>query len=494
MELPGLDEPLPPRERGIFCNRTLNLRSIRAVGYDMDYTLVQYDTRAWEERAYEHVRRRLAALGMPTADLAFDPELVIRGLVIDTELGNVIKCNRFGFVKSASHGTRPLSYDEQRTTYARTIVDLAEKRWVFMNTLFSLSEGCMYAQLVDRLDERRIDEVLGYADLYERVRRSVDETHMEGTLKAEIMADPEKYVVLDPETPQALIDQRLAGKKLMIITNSEWDYTQAMMRYAFDRFLPAGQTWRDLFDVIIVAAQKPTFFQAKNPLFEVVSEEGLLRPAPGGLREGRAYLGGHAALVERSLGLSGDEILYVGDHIYGDVHVSKSVLRWRTALILHELEAEIAATAAALDDEQRLARLMEDKTRLEHAFCMLRLFVQRERGGEPRAPRSPAVDAAQERMTELRARIDAHDTEIAPLAKAAASVSNPRWGLLLRAGNDKSHLARQLERSADVYTSRVSNFVLASPFVYLRSPRGSLPHDRSATPGRGPEAPDPADV
>ena len=28
--------------RGVFCNRTLNLRSIRAIGYDMDYTLVHY--------------------------------------------------------------------------------------------------------------------------------------------------------------------------------------------------------------------------------------------------------------------------------------------------------------------------------------------------------------------------------------------------------------------------------------------------------------------
>jgi hypothetical protein len=52
----------------------------------------------------------------------------------------------------------------------------------------------------------------------------------------------------------------------------------------------------------------------------------------------------------------------------------------------------------------------------------------------------------------------------------------------LRAGNDKSHLARQMERHADVYTSRVSNFLFATPFAYFRSPRGSLPHDPGATP------------
>ena len=32
-----------------------------------------------------------------------------------------------------------------------------------------------------------------------------------------------------------------------------------------------------------------------------------------------------------------------------------------------------------------------------------------------------------------------------------------------------------VERSADIYMSRVSNFLFLTPFSYLRSPRGSLP-------------------
>jgi len=47
----------------------------------------------------------------------------------------------------------------------------------------------------------------------------------------------------------------------------------------------------------------------------------------------------------------------------------------------------------------------------------------------------------------------------------------------MRAGIDKSHMARQIERYADVYTSRVSNFLFATPHVYLRPPKSSLPHD-----------------
>jgi HAD superfamily 5'-nucleotidase-like hydrolase len=475
-----------PRERGIFCNRTLNLRSIRAIGYDMDYTLVHYVTEAWEHEAYEHLRRRLGALGWPVEGLSFDPSFVIRGLVLDVALGNVVKANRFGYVKHAFHGTRPLDYDEQRRVYGRTIVDLSEPRWVFLNTFFSLSEGSMYAQLVDLLDQRRLPEVLGYAELHDKVRRTLDFTHMEGALKAEITSHPERFLVIDPETPLALLDQRRAGKKLLLISNSEWPYTRAIMGHAFDPFLPDGMTFRDLFDVLVVSARKPDFFLQKSPLFEVVSDDGLLRPAFG-LREGGAFLGGHAGLVESYLGLSGDEILYVGDHIYGDVKVSKSVLRWRTALILRELEGEVAAGDAAQAAEDELSRLMRDKERLEQRSARLKLEIQRLRGGYgPRASASEEeINAA---LADNKAALLALDARIAPLAKASSERINPRWGLLMRAGNDKSHLARQIERSADIYTSRVSNFLLHTPFAYLRPPRGSLPHDPgTAAPGSLPQ-------
>jgi len=487
-ELDALYAP-PPRERGIYCNRTLNLRSIKAIGYDMDYTLIHYRVQAWERRAYEHLQRRLMSEGWPVGELAFEQDLVIRGLILDTQLGNLLKVNRFGYVKRAFHGTQLLDFEEQRRVYARTIVDLSEPRWVFLNTLFSLSEGCMYAQLVDLLDQRRLPEVLGYTDLYRRVKIGLDAAHMEGELKAEIMADPDRFVLLDPETPLALLDQKHAGKRLLLITNSEWIYTRAMMSYAFDSLLPSGTTWRDLFDVIIVGARKPEFFEVRSPLHEVVTDDGLLRPT-GRMRQGGCYYGGSAGLVEQHLGLSGDEILYVGDHIYGDVHVSKSLLRWRTTLIVRELEEEIQAIDAARAEEARLGALMDDKERLERAYARLKLALQRKRAGYGPEP-GASEEALVAQMAEIKAALAALDARIAPLAKASGEFPNPRWGLLLRSGNDKSHFARQLERSADIYTSRVSNFFHATPHMLIRSHRGTLPHDpldEWQAPGRPDEA------
>ncbi len=466
-------------DRGIFCNRTLNLRSIAAIGYDMDYTLVHYNVDEWERRAYEHIQQKLVDQGWPLSDLQFDPTTVVRGLIIDTELGNIVKANRFGYIKQARHGTVPMDFAVQRRLYGRTIVDLAERRWVFLNTLFSLSEACMYSQLVDLLDEGVLPRVLSHDDLYDVIRTSLDETHMEGILKTEIIADPERFIELDPDLPLTLLDQRHAGKKVLLITNSEWSYTSAMMEYAFDRYLPGDLTWRDLFDLVIVSARKPAFFSTNHPFFEVTDDSGLLRPVVGVPREGGGgiYLGGNAAGVEKHLGISGDGILYVGDHLFSDVHVTKNLLRWRTGLIVRELEAEIAATEAFAKREGRLAKLMDEKEKLEHQQSRLRLLLQRK--GRRYGPQpEEAVTDLESTLASLRSKLKTLDRKISPLAEAAAGISNSRWGPLMRAGNDKSHMARQIERHADIYMSRVSNMMSSTPFAYFRSPKGSLPHDR----------------
>jgi HAD superfamily 5'-nucleotidase-like hydrolase len=468
-------------ERGLFCNRTLNMRAIRVVGYDMDYTLVHYKIDAWERRAFEHVKARLLALGFPVASLAFDPTTIIRGLIIDTKLGNIVKANRFGYVKRAFHGTKLLTFEALRATYSREIVDLADKRWVFLNTLFSISEGCMFSQLVDLYDAGELPFVQGYTELYQLTRKHVDFTHMEGKLKAEIIADPDRFVDLDPDAALALLDQKAAQKQLVLITNSEWSYTQSMMAYAYDRFLPSGTTWRDLFDVVIVGAQKPSFFTSRPLVFEIVTPDGLLKPTNGPLERGKAYFGGNALLVEESLGVSGDDILYIGDHIWGDVNVTKQTLRWRTALIVNEIEEEIASARRAAPQIAELEAGMRKKEVLEARHAELRLALTRLRGGYGPAGELSEPEISLE-LARLKSEIMRLDESIAPLAKQLSELSNANWGPLMWAGNDKSHFARQVERHADVYTSRVSNFGYATPFVYLRSQRGTLPHDVSPNP------------
>ncbi|XP_020538714.1 5'-nucleotidase domain-containing protein 4 isoform X2 [Jatropha curcas] len=430
----GIPSPSSTRNspRGIFCSRTLNLRSISAIGYDMDYTLMHYNVMAWEGRAYDYCMDNLRNMGFPVDGLAFDPDLVIRGLVIDKEKGNLVKADRFGYVKRAMHGTKMLSTQAVSEMYGRELVDLRkENRWVFLNTLFSVSEAVAYMQMVDQLDEGAIAAELGpldYKGLYKAVGKALFRAHVEGQLKSEIMSKPELFVEPDPELPLALLDQKEAGKRLLLITNSDYHYTDKMMKHSFNRFLPNDMDWRDLFDMVIVSARKPEFFQMSHPLYEVVTGEGLMRPCfkahTGGL-----YSGGSAQMIENSLNLHGDEILYVGDHIYTDVSQSKVHLRWRTALICRELEEEYTALIRSRGHRAALVELISQKEVVGDLFNQLRLALQRrmqERPAQTLAATNMDDQELAESMQKLLIVMQRLDEKIAPMLEADGELFNRR--------------------------------------------------------------------
>jgi HAD superfamily 5'-nucleotidase-like hydrolase len=483
-------------QRAVYCSRTLNMRAIQAIGYDMDYTLVHYDVDAWEGRAYSYGMQSLNEMGVPVEGLQFDSSLIIRGLILDTALGNIVKADRFGIVKRAMHGTRMLSPAEVRNSYGRETVSLRnESRWVFLNTLFSVSEAAMFAQLCERLDSGMIAHHVcppSYSELYKLVSKALFLAHVEGKLKAEIVQDPAKFIKPDPELAQTLLDQRAAGKSLLLITNSDLEYTDAVMSYTHEPYLPQGMKWRDMFDYIIINARKPDFFKGTGALYEVVTPDGLMRPAHS-LRRGGIYCGGSAKMVEQALELSGENFLYVGDHIYSDAARRFLNLSWRTCLVIRELEEEIEAFASGREHRAALTEALKKKDLVGDAFNNLRLGRQRAfmganaRSSHADGPAIPAEDEQRvnEALAQLIAVMERLDDVIGPAIEQDGSDFNQRWGFLSRAGvNDRSQLLSQIERYADIYTSRVSNFLRYSPFVYFRSPTQSMAHDRPTADAR----------
>jgi len=121
---------------------------------------------------------------------------------------------------------------------------------------------------------------------------------------------------------------------------------------------------------------------------------------------------------------------------------------------------------------------MRRKVALDEEQAALRLALLRVEHGDAPPPGLPQEqDALQARLRDLRQQVEALDAQISPIAQASSQLGHARWGPAMRAGIDKSRLARQIEGHADVYTSRVSNLLHVTPFGYLRGPRGSLPHD-----------------
>jgi 5'-nucleotidase len=451
----------------IFVNRTLNMNGIKVVGFDMDYTLVLYKEAELEALAFRFAIDELVERqGYPEwlRSLQFSQERIIRGLVIDKRLGNLLKVNRFGYIKAALHGDRFYTLEEQKALYSNEIVTFTNPRFEMVHTMFSLASCSLFCQLVDRPELGK-----SYEDLYSEISGAVDYVHRSGVLKKRIMADPERFVILDPMYAETLRMFRASRKKLVLITNSEWEFTQAMMSHSYDRYLPAGETWRSLFNVVIVDASKPSFFTDSHRFYEVLTESGHLRNVHASIAEGRVYQAGNAADIEALFGVNGSEVLYVGDHIYSDVLQSKKSMRWRTMLVITELEEELKAAAAGKEHLEAIRAMMVDKERLELQVAQLSkrrltgfsLLPSLQGLGEPELS---ALQGA------IRERIAAIDVETRALIDRYNAGFNPHWGELLWAGNDKSHFAMVIERFACTYGSKVSNLLYYSPGHYFRPP------------------------
>ncbi len=114
---------------------------------------------------------------------------------------------------------------------------------------------------------------------------------------------------------------------------------------------------------------------------------------------------------------------------------------------------------------------MREKIHLERTVAEARAErLRTDRAGDDTGPINEAIRQHTSALAEL-------DDRIGPMAAAGSELSNERWGLLMRSGLDKSLFARQVERYADVYTSRVTNFGVATPYAMLRQIRSDLPHD-----------------
>lgn len=458
----------------IFVNRSLNLRSINVAGFDMDYTLVLYLENELEALAFKYaVDYLIQKHGYPTEirdDLKFSTEKIIRGLVIDKKLGNLVKINRFGYIKAALHGDNFISRDDQKFYYANEIVTFKESRYEMVHTMFSLASSSLFCQLVDRPALGKTYEVL-----FDEIQNSLDSIHRNGILKAEIVRAPEKYVILDEDYARTLQMLKNSGKKLLLITNSDWAFTQAMMSYSYDRFMPEGTVWRDLFDLVIVDAAKPGFFSNQSKFFEVMPETGYLKNVRDPLQIGKIYQGGNSGAIEKVFKVSSGEILYVGDHIYSDVYQSKKVNHWRTMLVITELEDELIAAEKGRNLLNQIRHNMEEKEKLE---LILDQLNKKKQGVKPLIKELDQMDvlAATSKFNEIKGRIGEIDAVIGLIIQKYDAHFNSHWGELLWAGNDKSHFGMSLERFACVYASKVSKLLFYSSAHYFRPPMKGSPH------------------
>ena len=457
---PGRMDP-PPRRR-VFTNRNLRMGSIDAVGFDMDHTLAVYNTDNFNHLSFEMAIEALIRDKSYPEDIrsiVWEPEAAIRGLVVDKTLGNLVKIDAYNHVTRARHGRKFLDREERRRRYPRGGIRLGTTRYRVFDTLFDLPEGSLYAGLVDLKETSSDVLTMDFHTLYDDVREAVDTLHADGSLKTRIVADLGTYFLKDDGLVPTLDKYRRAGKKLFLLTNSEVTYTAAIMDHLVGG--PTG-SWEDLFDLVVCFSRKPGFFLPRGDGDPVARDSCPRMPN----RQGHCYVGGDSFFLERMIGSSGDEILYFGDHTYGDILRSKKSVGWRTAMIVPEVEQEVAAMRPLRDDWQALA-VVED--RLED-LIMERDHLRVTMAGSPA------------RIDELDMLISSSLGQRARLQRNLRSAFNTHWESLFREGRAASRLGKQIMEFACVYTSRVSNFLNYPADKFFARPVEVLPHERWALP------------
>jgi 5'-nucleotidase len=479
------------RKNRVFCNRNLRMDTIEMIGFDMDYTLALYHQDRLEQLSMELTLQKLVDKhGYPPdiLQLSYDPRWAIRGLVVDKKYGNVFKADRHSYVGRCYHGFREVSHDERKAIYRNEKINLSSDRYEWIDTLFALPEAVMYLTLVDWHD--RQGAPADYNKLFNDIRTAIDEAHRDDTLKSVIKADLGAFIVKDPLLGETLHKFRSSGKKLFLLTNSLYDYTASVMSYLLDGERKAYPSWRNYFDIVMVAAGKPAFFNELRPFFQIDPATGASVNGGNGesikhLARDKVYQAGNVIAFEQLTGIKGEQVLYIGDHIYGDILRLRKQHMWRTAMVLQELEREIAVSdrlEAQIKDLDLLDRRHRNlESEIDYQSLRLKKIQRLIDDGATAPPLRIRLEDARrvtrESLDALRDRAGLMDAEVDSLEDRIDRAYNPYWGSCLREGNENSRFGEQVNDYADLYTSRVSNFGPYSPLRYFRAPRRPMPHE-----------------
>ncbi|HNX95093.1 MAG TPA: HAD-IG family 5'-nucleotidase [Holophaga sp.] len=471
------EETALPHSRKVFALKNIHFRQVKAVGFDMDYTLSHYRSPEIDELAFKKSSRLLVReKHYPAAllDRDFDPSFAIRGLILDGVRGNLLKLNSDRMVVRASHGSTPIDRLAIELAYGKRRLSTSAKGFRSIDTLFEIPESHLFAVLVDAVDAGLLPGK-DYIQVFQDVRWAIDTAHRNGDMKAEILENREFFILRDPELPRALDRWKRAGKKLFVLSNSEWSFTEGVLSYLLDGQDPARPDWRDYFDLVVVSAMKPAFFE------EARWPESL----PG---ETCAFSGGNANWMEDQLGASGEEILYIGDHIYGDILRSKKEASWNTCLLIPELGANLQSLADHTEDLQDFLRAETQRRQAEQQVSLLQDKLERHRQHRhvlasrlsPEALQALDAEAAhlESEMAIILRKKAAADAFVHQVDQRLEAAFNARWGSIFREGYQQTRFADQIHQYASAYTGRIANLYFMDPDAALYAPVPTLPHER----------------
>uniref|UniRef100_A0A4W3I245 5'-nucleotidase domain containing 3 n=1 Tax=Callorhinchus milii TaxID=7868 RepID=A0A4W3I245_CALMI len=426
----------------IFANNEVCLSDIEIYGFDYDYTLAFYSIHL-HSLIFNTAREMLIQQHKYPEGLRsyeYNANFAIRGLHYDVQKGILMKIDAFHYIQLGTiyRGLSPVSDEEILEMYEGTHVPLEQMSDFYGKVKMKLAHGFALPEIEPRSLACEASALT--TDLQDSTYGGV-QCKMKCTNFDIFYFKSEKYISHGEKTCRVLTKLINNGKKLFLITNSPFSFVDKGMQYI------VGKDWRDLFDIVIVQADKPTFFNDKKKPFRRVNQSStLLWDKVSKLENGQIYKQGNLYEFLKLTGWIGSKVLYFGDHIYSDLADLTLKHGWRTGAIIPELQYEI--------------KIMNTKEYSRVLLWLQGLTGLLERMQVYADPESQMV--LQEWNKERR-----------ELREMTKTIFNPQFGSIFRTHHNPTYFSRRLSRFADIYMASLNsllNYDLHYTFYPRRTP------------------------
>ncbi|KAJ1865416.1 hypothetical protein LPJ73_000002 [Coemansia sp. RSA 2703] len=452
-----------PTSQDIFPNTELRLSKVRTYGFDYDYTLARY-TDKLPETIYTMIRDVLVnkMLYPPVLKgLKYDKTFAIRGISYDKETGWLFKMDsNYNIAMDTIHyGREPLRDLEEVYSLhngPHLAPDYVKGHLNQLNDLYSIPEATLLADIIQYFNENNIPFHPRY--LAEDIRTAGEYLHKGdgislSPLHRVIMDNIDEYLERAPELLQILETLKREGKRLFLLTNSGYDYVNTGLTYLFNT-----KKWRDVFDVVIVSARKPSWYLSHRPFRLVPTDNGSRRTnvQPWAFvdhfEEGQVYSGGNLMTFTNITGYSDRNVMYFGDHLYSDLRDPSIQKGWFTGAIVSELKYELSVIQRS-EYRQCVSYIQLLEKILKHS-------QQETRGGE-------FMHLPAEEKESFRRLLDIGRMERRKIRWRMRDLFNTNFGSVFRTEKYPSLFATKIKSFANVYTADLSNLgAYPSDFVF----------------------------
>ena len=292
--------------------RDVKLDAIEAVGFDLDFTLAPYDAGRVTQLTTEEAAQRLGLRASPESC-----EVGIRrGDLIDTTNAVLIRTDPFGVALDAWNLERHLKSTEIEDLYGADGPIAPGGRFQPVDSFYAFADALLFLHLAQEHSPG-----VTPVQCWRRTRSITDKLHAEGYLYKQIAESPATFIPPDYSAAPILAAVRDSGRSAFLITNAPPSYAEAI--------LEAIGLDDCAFDFAVFESSKPDFFRSSTILNPLAGHHARFAT--------RTYIGGSLKALEQQQHLAGRDVLYVGDHVYGDIIRASRLRAWRTLLVIPEL-------------------------------------------------------------------------------------------------------------------------------------------------------------